>query len=120
MTRFSEWRDHLSQFIVNQHDEKFKILLIQELQLVDDILAVHLQKPPVVDDHHSPGKKVESLSHGVHEEVKEENVVDEGPILTSSSCNVDISSHDDRANETLHLVTTVKSPSYPKISLEKT
>jgi hypothetical protein len=42
MTRFSEWRDHLSQFIVNQHDEKFKILLIQELQLVDDILAVHL------------------------------------------------------------------------------
>ena len=114
MTMFPEWRKYLSQFIANQHDEKFKIRLNEELQLVDDILAVHLQKP-VVDDPHSQGKQEDPLSQGVHEEVKGENVVEEGSILTSSSCNVHISSHDDRANETLHLVTTVKKPSYPKI-----
>lgn len=42
MTMFPEWRKYLSQFIANQHDEKFKIRLNEELQLVDDILAVHL------------------------------------------------------------------------------
>jgi hypothetical protein len=27
LTRFPEWREYLSTFIANQHDEKFKVLL---------------------------------------------------------------------------------------------
>ena len=42
MTLFPKWRDYLSEFIAKQQDEKFKIRLNEELQLVYDILAVHL------------------------------------------------------------------------------
>jgi hypothetical protein len=90
MTKFPLWRDYLSKFIANQHDEKFKIRLNEELQLVDDILAVHL----VVDGPHSPKKQVDPLPHDDHEESKGENVGEEG----SKSCDYESNSHEGANN----------------------
>jgi hypothetical protein len=59
MADFPRWREYLRRFIENEPDEKFRDLLNQELQLVDDILAVHLWKPQIRDDQLAHNNQVE-------------------------------------------------------------